>query len=124
MTTYSDTMKAPRSFALALAWSAALCSACLPPAGTGELAVCCTCLEQKSPINDGDAVDPSTNCLPDDTEVDGCNETAADIVLDPDNAPPIMVTDELCPTQTCQDECRPATLVGARFEVDQAGLTP
>lgn len=98
-------------------------SSCLLPDGTGELAVCCTCLEQRSPINDGDAVDPSTNCLPDATEVDGCNETAADIVLDPDNAPAILVTDELCPTQTCQDECRPATLRGARFEVDEQGLT-
>ena len=101
----------------------AAATSCVVPDGTGELAICCTCLEQRSPINDGDAVDPSTNCLPDDTEVDGCNERAADIVLDPDNAPPILVTDELCPTQTCQDECRPATLKGARFEVDEASLT-
>ncbi len=109
--------------ALALASSTALLSACVVPEGTGELAVCCTCLAQKSPINDADAVDASTNCLPDDTEVDGCNDTAAEVVLDPDNAPPILVTDELCPTQTCQDECRPAILRGATFEVDQAGLT-
>ncbi|MBI1947150.1 MAG: hypothetical protein HYS27_15750 [Deltaproteobacteria bacterium] len=116
-------MKTPRLFALAVASLSIGASSCLVPDGTAELALCCTCLEQKSPINDADAADPSTNCLPDDTEVDGCNETAADVVLDPDNAPAIMVTDELCNTQTCQDECRPATLRGARFEVDQQGLT-
>lgn len=120
---HGATIRLPALLALALTSSAALSTACLVPEGTAELAVCCTCLEQKSPINDADAVDPSTNCLPDDTEVDGCNETAADIVLDPDNAPPILVTDELCQTQTCLEECRPATLRGAQFEVDQEGLT-
>lgn len=116
-------MTSTRLLALALLVGSSALGACLVPDGTGEMAVCCTCLSQKSPINDADAVDESTNCLPDDVEVDGCNETAADIILDPDNAPPILVTDELCPTQTCQDECRPATLKGARFEVDQASLT-
>ncbi len=116
-------MRLKAALALSLASLAALSMSCLVPDGTGELALCCTCLEQRSPINDADAVDPSTNCLPDATEVDGCNESAADIVLDPDNAPPILVTDELCPTQTCEEECRPATLRGARFEVDQESLT-
>lgn len=116
-------MTSTRLLALALLAGSPALGACLIPDGTGEMAVCCTCLAQKSPINDADAVDESTNCLPDDVEVDGCNETAADIILDPDNAPPILVTDELCPTQTCQDECRPATLKGARFEVDEASLT-
>jgi hypothetical protein len=109
--------------AIAAVGSAALLCACFPREGTAELALCCTCLDQKSPINDADAVDQSTNCLPDDTEVDGCNETASDIVLDPDHAPPILVTDELCATQTCEEECRPATLRGARFQVEEAGLT-
>lgn len=112
------------AFAAATALLTAPVAACLVPESTGDFALCCTCLEQRSPQNDGNAVNPSLNCLPDETEVDGCNEQASDQILDPDGAPPIQVTDDLCVGTTCQDECRPATLRGARFEVVEAGLTP
>ena len=90
---------------------------------TGDFALCCTCLEQRSPNGDGDAIDPTTNCLPDDTEVDGCNEQAADQIVDPQNAPDIQVVDENCTETTCLDECRGAVLRGARFTVEQQSLT-
>jgi hypothetical protein len=103
---------------------------------TGDFALCCTCLAQRSPINDGNAIDPSTNCLPDDqvpnpadptdpieAEVDGCNQIAADQILDEQGAPPIFVTDELCTEVTCQAECRGAKLRGARFQVREGSLS-
>lgn len=120
--------------AIALA-GAALSSSCVTEE-TGDFAVCCTCLAQRSPINDGNAVDPSTNCLPDDQtanpadatdpvapEVEGCNQIAADQIVDPDSAGPIFVVDELCTEVTCLDECRGATLRGAVFEVREQSLS-
>lgn len=99
------------------------------PESTGDFALCCTCLNQKSPVNDGNAVDPTTNCLPDATadspgEVDQCNQQAADEIADIGNAAqhPIQVVDELCTAQTCQAECNGAKLRGAQFEVVQPNL--
>ncbi len=98
---------------------------CLSDA-TGDFALCCTCLDQRSPINDAQAVDSSTNCLPDATadsagEAEQCNQEAADAISDPGGAHPIHVVDELCTTQTCLDECRGATLQGATFaQTDQS----
>jgi hypothetical protein len=91
--------------------------------GTADFALCCTCLEQRSPQNDGDAVDPATNCLPDDTEVDGCNEQAASQLTEGAAGETIKVVDENCTATTCNEECRGATLRGARFEVVQQSLT-
>lgn len=104
---------------------------CIDAGKVGDFALCCTCLAQRSPQNDGNAVDESTNCLPDAdpedpealAEVDLCNEQASDVISDPDNAPPIDVVDELCHTTTCLEECRGAGLDQAKFNVKEEGLS-
>jgi hypothetical protein len=111
----------PRLFAL-LAPGLLLVATCVPEE-TGDFALCCTCLQQRSPINDGDAVDPSTNCLPDDTEVDGCNAESASQISQGAEGDAIRVTDENCVEVTCLEECRGARLRGARFVVEQQSLT-
>lgn len=127
------TGRRPVTWALALV-VAGLSSACITEE-TGDFALCCTCLAQRSPINDGNAIDETTNCLPDgetpdpaeptdpvQAEVDGCNETAADQIANGADAGPIFVVDENCVEVTCLDECRGARLRGATFEVREQGL--
>jgi hypothetical protein len=110
-----------------LAWGGGLSAAvvvaalgaCLPQA-TGDFALCCTCLDQKSPVNGGDALSPAENCLPDTGEADQCNQEAADKLADPGGAHPIHVVDEGCAVTTCQEECNGAKIQGATFEVADA----
>ncbi|HEY4221419.1 MAG TPA: hypothetical protein VGO62_08750 [Myxococcota bacterium] len=112
---------------LALAIAVAALGSCFTE-DTGDVALCCTCLNQKSPVNDGNAVDPTTNCLPDKTadnagEVDQCNQEGADFIADPTGDHPIHVVDEVCTATTCQQECNGATLRGVKFEVEQQSLS-
>ena len=105
-------------------------SACIAPQ-TGDFALCCTCLNQKSPVNDGNAVDVSTNCLPDAAgadagaagEADQCNQESADFITDPGGDHPIHVVDEVCTTSTCNEECAGAVTRGAKFVVTEAPLS-
>jgi hypothetical protein len=112
---------------------AGVVGSCIPLDQVGDFALCCTCLAQKSPQGGGDgsnAVDETTNCLPDEdpadpealAEVDLCNEQASDVITDPDNAPGIDVVDENCGIVTCQDECRGAGLRDADFNLVEEGL--
>ena len=104
---------------------------CIPLDKVGDFALCCTCLAQKSPQNDGNAVDETTNCLPDEdpedpealAEVDLCNEQASDVISDPDTAAGIDVVDENCHLVTCLDECRGAGLREADFNLVEEGLS-
>lgn len=113
-------------------WALALTAGCIDTQQTGDFALCCTCLAQKSPQNDGNAVDDSTNCLPDAdpadpdalAEVDLCNQQASDIILDANSAVKIDVVDELCNQVTCLEECAAATRGGAEFNVKEASLSP
>jgi hypothetical protein len=100
---------------------------CVNPS-TGDFALCCTCLAQKSPVNDGDAVDPSTNCLPDADgdnpgEQEQCDSESADAIADPGGDHPIHVVDELCTSSTCDEECKGAAQFGAKFEVQEQSLS-
>lgn len=120
----------PVALAFALV-AAALTGSCIDLGKVGDFALCCTCLAQKSPQNDGNAVDETTNCLPDEdpddpealSEVDLCNEQASDVISDPDNAPGIDVVDENCHLVTCLEECRGAGLDEAQFNVVEEGLS-
>lgn len=104
---------------------------CIDVQETGDFALCCTCLAQKSPQNDGNAVEDTTNCLPDAdaddatalAEEDRCNAQSADIIVDANSATTIDVVDELCHTVTCLQECAAATRGGAEFTVKQAPLS-
>ena len=99
-------------------------AACLPPA-TGDFALCCTCLNQKSPVNGGNALSPAENCLPDASggnagEADQCNQESADALSDPSGDHPIHVVDEGCAVTTCSEECNGAKIQGAKFVVADA----
>lgn len=104
---------------------------CIDLGKVGDFALCCTCLAQRSPQNDGNAVDASTNCLPDAdpanpdalAEEDLCNEQASDVITSPDTAPGIDVVDENCHLVTCLEECRGAQLDEADFNVVEESLS-
>lgn len=109
----------------------ALTGSCIDLGKVGDFALCCTCLAQKSPQNGGNAVDASTNCLPDEdpddpealSEVDLCNEQASDVITNPDTAAGIDVVDENCQFETCLEECRGADIDEADFNVVEPGLS-
>jgi hypothetical protein len=117
--------------ARALLLAAAPLLACIDAQKTGDFALCCTCLAQKSPQNDGNAIDDTTNCLPDAdpddpsalAEEDRCNEQSVDIIADANSETQIDVVDELCHTVTCLEECVAAGRGGAEFNVREESLS-
>ena len=122
-------VKVTRLFFMAGALASML--GCIDTQKTGDFALCCTCLEQKSPQNDGNAIDDTTNCLPDAdpaepdalAEVDLCNDQAADIIADANSPVKIGVVDELCHTTTCLEECAAVGRDGGEFNVVEQSLS-
>ena len=106
--------------AIAVAGLAVSFAACVPPDAAADFSICCTCLDQRSPLG-GDAVDDAADCLGDagdgTPDVDQCESAAAATIATPTTPTAIIVVDEQCHETACADECRGAILRGATFDV-------